>query len=100
VHIRFEKEWGDPDGMAIDADGGLWVAHWGGSRVSRFSPEGKLDRSISLPTSRITSCTFAGEDLDRMFVTSAVDGVDEPYAGMLFEIDPRCRGLSTCLFAG
>lgn len=99
-HIRFEKAWGDPDGMTIDADGGLWVAHWGGSRVSRFTPEGKLDRSISLPASRITSCTFAGENLDRMFVTSAADGVDEPQAGMLFEIDPGCRGLPTCLFAG
>ena len=100
VHIRFEREWGTPDGMTLDADGGLWVAHWGGSRVSRFTPEGKLERSIALPASQITSCTFAGENLDRMFVTSAADGVDEPDAGKLFEVDPGCRGLPTLMFGG
>ena len=100
VHIRFKEEWGSPDGMTLDAEGGLWVAHWGGGRVSRFTPDGELDRSIDLPASQITSCAFAGPDLDRMFVTSAADGVDEPHAGMLFEIDPGCRGLPTSTFGG
>lgn len=100
VHIRFEEDWGSPDGMTLDADGGLWVAHWGGSRVSRFTPEGQLERSVAFPASQITSCTFAGENLDRMFVTSAADGVDEPDAGKLFEVDPGCRGLPTQLFGG
>lgn len=100
IHLRFEPDWGTPDGMTLDADGGLWVAHWGGSRVSRFAPDGKLERSIALPASQITSCTFAGPNLDRMFVTSAADGVDEPHAGKLFEIEPGCRGLPTQLFGG
>jgi len=100
VHIRFEKEWGSPDGMTIDAEGCLWVSHWGGGRVSRFMPGGELERAIELPASQITSCTFAGSDLDRMFVTSAADGVDEPDAGKLFEIDPGCRGLPTLAFDG
>lgn len=100
VHIRFEQDWGTPDGMTLDADGGLWVAHWGGSRVSRFTPDGELDRSIALPASQITSCTFAGENLDRMFVTSAADGVDEPHGGALFEVDPGFRGLPTLMFGG
>jgi D-xylonolactonase len=100
LRMRFEKDWGSPDGMTLDAEDGLWVAHWGGGRVSRFSPEGKLERSIELPASQITSCTFAGSDLDRMFVTSAADGVDEPHAGMLFEVDPGCRGLPTLAFGG
>jgi D-xylonolactonase len=98
--IRFEPAWGFPDGMTLDEEGGLWVAHWGGGRVSRFTPDGLLDRSIALPASQITSCTFAGPELDRMFVTSAADGVDEPNAGMLFEVDPGCRGLPTLLFGG
>ena len=60
LFIRFEPEWGTPDGMTLDSEGGLWVAHWGGGRVSRFTPEGRFERSIALPASQITSCTFAG----------------------------------------
>lgn len=100
VHIRFEEDWGSPDGMTLDSEDGLWIAHWGGSRVSRFTPDGKLERSIAFPASQVTSCTFAGENLDRMFVTSAADGVDEPDAGKLFEVDPGCRGLPTQRFGG
>lgn len=100
IHIQFQQDWGTPDGMTLDADGGLWVAHWGGGRISRFMPDGELERSIDLPASQITSCTFAGHDLDRMFVTSAADGVDEPHAGKLFEVDPGCRGLPTLMFGG
>lgn len=98
--LQFPKDWGSPDGMTIDAEGGLWIAHWGGSRVSRFTPDGALDRSIALPASQITSCAFAGEKLDRMFVTSAADGVDEPHGGALFEVDPGVTGLAPCTFGG
>jgi len=90
--ITFERDWGNPDGMTFDAEGGLWVACWGGGCVTRFTPDGVRERSIALPASQITSCAFAGPDLDRMFVTSASDGVDEPLGGALFEIDPGCRG--------
>ena len=99
-HIMFDQAWGYPDGMTIDADGGLWVAHWGTGQVSRFDPAGGRERSITLPASQITSMTFAGADLDRMFVTSAADGVDEDLAGALFEVDPGCRGLPTLRFGG
>ena len=98
--IRFEPGWGAPDGMTCDADGGLWIAHWGGGCVSRFDPAGARERSIALPASQITSCAFAGQDLDRMFVTSACDGVDEPEAGRLFEVDPGCRGQPGHRFGG
>jgi sugar lactone lactonase YvrE len=99
--IRFEPEWGKPDGMTTDAEGGLWIAHWGGARVSRFTPEGELERSISLPATQITNVTFAGEGLDRMFVTSAAEGrASEPLAGALFEVDAGVRGLPTGLYAG
>jgi D-xylonolactonase len=63
-----------------------------------------LDRTIPMPASQITSCTFAGPELDRMFVTSAAkdrDRNDEPLAGSLFEVDPGgARGLPPGLFGG
>ncbi len=100
VHIEFEQEWGLPDGMTFDAEGGLWVACWGAGRIIRFTDKGKQDRSIEFPTSQITSCTFAGPRLDRMFVTSAAVGVDEELAGALFEIDPGVKGCASSRFGG
>jgi sugar lactone lactonase YvrE len=102
VFLRFPPDWGFPDGMTVDAEGGLWVAHWGGGRVSRFTPDGQLDRIIALPASQITNCVFAGSELDRMFVTSAATGKpDEALAGSLFEVDPQgARGLAPYYFTG
>jgi sugar lactone lactonase YvrE len=101
VFLRFDDSWGYPDGMCTDSDGGIWIAHWGGGRVSRFSPDGRLDRSIALPASQITSCAFGGSGLDRMFVTSAAVGVeDEPLAGALFEVESGARGMAPRLFGG
>lgn len=91
--LRFDEAWGTPDGMTFDAEGGLWIAHWGGSRVSRFDGDARIERDVRLPASQITSMAFAGDALDRMFVTSAGDGVDEPQGGALFEVDPGVRGL-------
>jgi sugar lactone lactonase YvrE len=101
LFIQFEKEWGRPDGMTIDSEGHLWIAHWGGSRISRFSPEGKMERSIALPARQITNICFAGETLDRMFVTSAYEGGLPAPDGSLFEIlDPGVTGLPPGQFAG
>ncbi|HEX8421503.1 MAG TPA: SMP-30/gluconolactonase/LRE family protein [Sphingomonas sp.] len=100
AHIVFEPGWGHPDGMNLDADGFLWVAHWGGGRVSRFDPEGRCERAIPLPASQITNMAFAGANLDRLFVTSAADGVEEEHAGALFEVEPGCRGLPALRFGG
>lgn len=101
VFLSFEKQWGYPDGMAADAEGGLWIAHWDGGRISRFRPDGSLDRSISVPASNVTSVVFAGPQLDRMFVTSAAFGCEtEPLAGALFEVNPGVRGHSVQAFAG
>ena len=101
VFVQFEDTWGYPDGMCTDADGGVWIAHWGGGRVSRFSPDGRLDRSIALPAAQITSCAFAGPALDRMFVTSAAVGVEnDALAGALFEVESGSRGIASPPFAG
>ncbi|HEX8511113.1 MAG TPA: SMP-30/gluconolactonase/LRE family protein, partial [Propionibacteriaceae bacterium] len=52
---------GSPDGLTVDAEGGVWVALFGGSAVRRYSPEGRLDEVVELPTSQVTAVTFAGE---------------------------------------
>lgn len=101
VFVQFEDGWGYPDGMTTDIDGGVWIAHWDGARISRFTPDGKLDRSIALPVSRPTSCAFAGTAMDRMFVTSASIGrPEEPLAGALFEVDTGTCGGPAYAFAG
>ncbi|WP_395336352.1 SMP-30/gluconolactonase/LRE family protein [Novosphingobium sp. BL-8H] len=96
--ITFVDGWGSPDGMTFDAEGHLWVACWGASCVTRFAPDGIPVRRIALPASQISNCVFGGPDLDRMYVTSAADGVEEEHAGALFEIDPGCRGLAPFLY--
>lgn len=99
--IRIPEDRGRPDGMTVDAEGHLWIAHWGGGRVTRYTPEGKPQRAMELPASQVTSVTFGGPDLDRMFVTSAAkDRHDETHSGMLFELNPGVRGLPPNLFAG
>jgi sugar lactone lactonase YvrE len=99
--IRFTEDDGYPDGMTVDAQGGLWIAHWGGGRISRFTPDGKLDRAIALPAKQITNITFAGDKLDRMFVSSAAVGLPaSPYDGAFFEVQSGAIGLPTGLYAG
>lgn len=107
VIIRVPKEMGLPDGMAIDADGMLWVAHFGGSRVRRWNPHtAQAVDEIILPATQITSCAFGGEKLDTLFITSAAVGLDaaalaqQPLAGSLFAVKPGVTGTLTYRFAG
>jgi xylono-1,5-lactonase len=100
IFIQFEAGWGMPDGMTVDAEGGLWIAHWDGGCVSRFTADGKREQVIHLPAAQITSCTFGGENLDRMFVTSAALGKQGTLDGALFEVDPGRRGLVPLRYAG
>ncbi len=99
--LRFDGADGYPDGMTVDAEGGVWIAHWGGSRVSRFRPDGRLDRAIALPARQITNIVFAGPKLDRMFVTSAaIDLPASDHDGSLFEVDSGATGTPSNLFQG
>ncbi len=98
---------GYPDGMTIDAEGMLWVAHWGTSRVCRWNPEsGKKLGEIRLPVQNVSSCTFGGPELDQLYITTSRLGLDEqglrdqPQAGGLFRVVPGVRGLQTHEFAG
>ncbi|WP_340117209.1 SMP-30/gluconolactonase/LRE family protein [Pelagibius sp. 7325] len=106
VFVTIPEGDGYPDGMTCDAEGYLWVAHWGGWRITRFAPDGRVDRVVEMPVSQVTSCTFGGPDLDRLYITSAAIGLDEerlerqPLAGGLFEFIPGVKGLPAGLFAG
>ena len=76
VVIKFDKKHGFPDGIALDNENGLWVAHWAGSKVSRINlKNGKIDKEINLPALNVTSVTFVGKNLDYLFVTTAKYGV-------------------------
>lgn len=101
VFVRFSEEDGYPDGMNCDAEGYLWVAHWDGGRISRFAPDGSLDRTIALPARRITNMAFCGEGLDRMFVTSAAIGLaPSDDDGAIFEVETGLRGNPAYAYAG
>lgn len=103
--VRIPAKLGAPDGMTIDAEGGLWVALWGGGAVHRYL-DGRLDRVIRLPVGQPTSCTFGGEDLDELYVTSAWEGLSpkqrraQPLAGALFRVRPGVRGLPPAIYGG
>ncbi len=104
-HLDIEEaEHGRPDGIALDVEGCLWVAFYGGSRVCRFTPDGQLDTIVRLPASCVTSVAFAGEDLDTLFVTTARTDLEasaragEPHAGALFVVEPGTSGLSPARF--
>ncbi len=97
---RFGDGEGKPDGMTFDAAGDLWVAQWGAGCVGRYRMDGSLAERVDLPSSQISSCTFGGERLDRLYVTSAADGVEEPEAGALFEVVTGRHGIAAQHFAG
>jgi len=83
--IRFEKNvieipsnLGIPDGMTIDQEGMLWIAHWGGYGVYKWNPnDGSLLDMIEIPAPYVTSCTFAGENMDHMVITTAKGDLNE-----------------------
>lgn len=97
---------GEPDGSAVDADGGLWNAQWGMGRVVRYTPEGREDVVVSVPASQVSRPAFGGEDLDTLFVTSAHDGMPVPRrrrhlaSGHVFCCQGGHRGLPEPCFAG
>ncbi len=94
---------GSPDGLTVDADGYVWVALYAGHAVHRYSPTGGLDGVIELPVSRPTACTFGGDALDRLFITTTRENLPpdaEPAAGSLYAYDPGVRGRPVRAFAG
>ncbi len=97
---------GKPDGMTVDSEDCIWLCHFGGARITRYSPEGKALQIIPMPAPNITSCTFAGPNLNTLYITTARLLLTEaeleayPLAGSLFSCKPGVAGLPTPLFAG
>lgn len=104
--IEIDPADGIPDGLAIDSEGGLWVALFGGSAVHRYRPSGVLDRSVRLPVSNVTSCTFGGPGLTDLYITTSPVGLsasqlaEQPLAGAVFACAPGTSGAATDRFDG
>jgi len=101
VDIPVEVGW--PDGLTVDAEGGVWLALMGGSAVHHYSASGRLDEVISLPVSQVTACTFGGTGLDTLYITTSQIGADiqaQPASGALFAVQPGARGRPALTFAG
>jgi sugar lactone lactonase YvrE len=100
VLIDVQDAPGVPDGMTIDDDGCVWAAFCGGGQVRRITPDGRLDRVISLPVNLVTSVEFGGPDGAVLFVTTGRYGLDEqqlaaePLAGSVLAIDAGVTGRS------
>jgi len=104
AHIPDEE--GMPDGLIVDAEGFVWNGHWDGWKLTRYDPDGKIEREIRFPVQHVISFAFGGKDLDELFVTTASWGFEEerrkqqPWAGDLFRVETGAKGLVEPAFAG
>jgi sugar lactone lactonase YvrE len=102
--ITLDEKDGCPDGLTVDADGHVWVAHWDGWCVTRHDPKGREVARIPFPVQRPTSVAFGGADLSTLYVTSATMGLTEqeldraPLSGSLFALDTSHRGQPESIF--
>lgn len=94
---------GNPDGLAIDEQDGLWVALYGGGAVHHYDSTGTLQDVVQVAASNVTACAFGGPDRDTLFITTSLQGVEpgaEPEAGAVFAVDPGARGAAPHEYAG
>lgn len=106
VAVEIPPSMGWPDGMTSDMEGRLWIALWGGARVSRWNPAtGRLEAEVAVPALQSSACVFGGPRRDILFVTSARKGMDEsalaqyPLSGGVFHIQTQTEGMPTFEFA-
>jgi sugar lactone lactonase YvrE len=96
VFVDMNQHEGRPDGAAVDADGCYWICANDAGLIHRFTPDGRLDRSLAVPVKKPTMCAFGGPRLDTLFVTSIRPGDDhdpQSLAGGVFALDPGVKGL-------
>lgn len=93
---------GLPDGIATDAEGGVWVAMWGAGAVIRIGPDGRPDARIAVPTPHVSACTFGGSGRDELYITTSQQGLTQPdlRAGALFLARPGVCGTAPLAYAG
>jgi len=107
VAVYVPESLGWPDGMTSDMQGNLWIAMWGGAKVTRWNPHmGELLEQIPIPAMNVSSCVFGGRNLNELYLTSARIGLDEgilqqyPLTGGVFRLDTKVEGMPTFAFAG
>ncbi len=100
VVITVDRNEGSPDGMCMDEEGMLWIAQWDGFGVYRWNPHtGKRLDKIGLPVPQVSSCTFGGENMDLLFITTARENMDMdtlnkyPLSGNVFIAKPGVKGI-------
>ena len=102
--VEIPEAYGFPDGMTIDREGMLWVAHWGGSAVRRYDPRtGACLAAVPVPASKVTCCCFGGADLSTLYITTAreeTDAAREPLAGGLFKMETDTQGCEPFYYQG
>jgi sugar lactone lactonase YvrE len=101
--VEIDARAGQPDGLTVDAEGGIWVALWDGGAVHRYSPDGALDAVVEVGARNVTACAFGGPRLDELFITTSRAGVArgrDRAAGSLFRLRPGVSGMPVREFAG
>ncbi len=104
--VEVPAEAGLPDGLIVDAEGFIWSAHWGGWRVTRYAPDGTIDREIKLPVANVTCMALGGPSLNELYITTAwfmlsdEERAAQPQAGDLFRIETDVTGRLEPEFAG
>jgi sugar lactone lactonase YvrE len=97
--VDTDPDWGLPDGLTVDAEGGIWVCFWDGAALRRYAPDGALTERLDFPAARPTKPAFGGPGLDQLYVSSAMlaEPGDDP-GGAVFAADPGVRGLPAPVF--
>jgi D-xylonolactonase len=96
VFVRHPESDGLPDGMTVDAAGNVWSAHWDGSALICYSPQGKEIQRIAFPVKKVSSVVFGGDDYMDMYVTTAggdQKATDGEHAGALFRLRLGIKGV-------
>jgi len=105
--IYVPESLGWPDGMTSDTQGNLWIAMWGGAKMTKWNPNtGELLEQIPVPAKNVSSCVFGGKNMNELYMTSARKGLDEaaltqyPLTGGVFRLETMVEGMPTFEFTG
>ncbi len=101
--VLIDPDDGRANGLTVDAEGGVWVAMHRGGAVHGYRPDGGLEAVVEVPVAKTTACTFGGELLDQLFITTSREGLepdDEPAAGSLFRAEVGVVGRPVLEFSG
>ena len=99
IFKKLSPEEGVPDGMTIDKNKNLWVAHFHGACISVFNKNAKLIHRIQFPAKNITNCAFGGKNNKELYVSTATKGMNKAdlrkfrYSGFFFSVKTNSKGI-------